>query len=161
MANLRKTAKVTENKTEKKDELEVKTTSNPKVVKTEKTEKEKETKTANEDPIAINGTTITKSQLEDLKKKYKKIFLTNYIGKVFVWHRINRSVFAEICNATKDIKDDDELIDAREKMFCERAIVYPSLEEVKADIDVDIIYDTLSQEIMYRSGFHRPSTKEI
>ena len=60
-----------------------------------------------------------------------------------------------------DFTDDDALIDAREKLFCERAIIYPDLEEVKADIDDDIIYDTLSQEIMYRSGFHRPSTKEL
>ena len=155
MANLRKATKKTEKQIEE-IKAEIPSKEEPAVKEeTKKVEKPKE------DPIAIRGTTITESQLEEFKKKYKKIFLTDYIGKTFVWHRINRSTFAEICDATKDIKDDDALIDAREKLFCERAIIYPDLEEVKADIDDDIIYDTLSQEIMYRSGFHRPSTKEL
>lgn len=113
-----------------------------------------------EDPIGIPGTAITESQLKALKKQYKRIFVTDYIGKRYVWHRIGRKAFADICDATEEIKDDAELIAEREKRFCEECVIYPDAESVAEDVDNDVVAYKLSQEILYRSGFMPPETKE-
>lgn len=114
-----------------------------------------------DDPIAVPGTTVTKSQLLELKKQYKKMFVTDYIGQTYLWHRIGRKAFSDICDATQDIEDEDKLIAEREKRFCKECIVYPDAETVAADVEDDVAASKLSREILYRSGFFPPKTKEV
>lgn len=114
-----------------------------------------------DDPIAIAGTDITESKLKELKGKYKKIFVTDYIGETYVWHRIGRKAFSSICDATESIEDEDQLINEREKRFCKECIIYPSTEKVADDVEDDVAASKLSREILYRSGFFPPETKEV
>lgn len=114
-----------------------------------------------EDPVGIPGTAITEFELKALKKQYKKIFVTDYIGKRYVWHRIGRKAFSDICDATEKIEDDTELIAEREKRFCKECVIYPDAETVAEDVENDVIAFKLSQEILYRSGFFPPATKEV
>lgn len=114
-----------------------------------------------DDPIAIPGTEVTESQLKEFKKQYKKMFVTDYIGQTYVWHRIGRKAFSDICDATENIEDEGELINEREKRFCKECIVYPDAETVEADVEDDVAASKLAREILYRSGFFPPETKEV
>ena len=110
---------------------------------------------------AIPETDITKEELDELKKEYKKLFRTFFIDDVYIWHRINRKTFNDICAETENIEDEDEMIAAREKRFCEECIIYPRKEKMEESIQDDIIASKLAQEILYKSGFFRPITDEI
>jgi len=112
-------------------------------------------------PITITETTITENQLKALKKQYKRIFVTDYIDGRYVWHRLNRRTFSDICDATEKIEDEDELIAERERRFCEACIVYPDADKVKADVEDDVMASKLAREILYRSGFFPPTTSEV
>lgn len=113
------------------------------------------------DPIAIPDTDITESQLKDLKKQYKRIFVTDYVDRRYVWHRLNRRTFSDICDATQEIEDEDKLINEREKRFCKACIMYPAADVVEADVEDDVMASKLSREILYRSGFFPPTTTEV
>ena len=113
------------------------------------------------DPIAIPDTEVTESQLKEYKKQYKRIFVTDYVDKRYVWHRLNRRTFSDICDATEKIEDEDELIAERERRFCEACIVYPDADKVKADVEDDVMASKLAREILYRSGFFPPTTSEV
>lgn len=123
--------------------------------------KEKKEKEKDDSPIAIAGTDITENELASLKKDFKKLFQTFYIDKVYVWHRLNRKTFNTVCDDTKDIEDEDELVAERERRFCRDCIVYPRAKELEGDLDDDVIPTKLAQEILYKSGFFRPVTQEL
>ena len=111
---------------------------------------------------AIMDTDITQKELDELKVKYKKIFRSYFIDKTYVWHRLNRKDFNQICADTESIKDEDELIAAREKEFCKACVIYPRQEEMLNIIEEDdIVASKISQEILYRSGFYAPVTNEV
>lgn len=112
-------------------------------------------------PIAIADTDITENKLKELKKKYKKIYVTDYVDSRYVWHRLNRKTFSDICDATEEIEDEDALIEERERRFCAACIVYPNAETVKGNLDDDVMASKVAREILYRSGFFPPTTKEV
>lgn len=112
-------------------------------------------------PIAIPGTDITEEKLAELKKEYKKVFASAYASKIYVWHRLNRKAFSEICDATAEIEDDDELLATREKEFCKACILYPPAEEVEKDMEDEVISSHMAREILFRSGFYQPQTTEL
>lgn len=114
-----------------------------------------------DDPIAIPDTDITESQLKELKKQYKRIFVTDYVDKRYVWHRLNRRTFSDICDATQEIEDEDKLINEREKRFCKACILFPAADVVEADVEDDVMASKLAREILYRSGFFPPTTTEV
>ena len=120
-----------------------------------------ETPALKKEPIAVPDTDITESQLKDLKKQYKRIFVTDYVDRRYVWHRLNRRTFSDICDATEEIEDEDKLINEREKQFCKACIVYPVADIVADDVEDDVMASKLSREILYRSGFFPPTTKEV
>jgi len=115
---------------------------------------------ADELPV-IPGTTVTAAELDKFKQEYKKVFLTDYMGKRYLWHRLNRKKFGEICDATEDIKDDDELLSAREKEFVKACVLYPGAEEVAEDVEDEMISSRISREILFKSGFYQPTTVEL
>ena len=127
----------------------------------EKLNEDVEVETKNESPIAIPGTDITEENLAELKKEYKKVFASAYAGKIYVWHRINRKSFSEICDATAEIEDDDELLVTREREFCKACIVHPAAEEVEKDMEDEVISSHMAREILFRSGFYQPQTTEL
>lgn len=119
------------------------------------------TKEDSEGSIAIPGTTVTMGELEEYKKQYKKVFLTDYMGSRYLWHRLNRKTFGEICDATEDIKEDEELLAAREKAFVKACVIYPEAEQVAIDVEDEMIASRISREILYKSGFYQPTTVEL
>lgn len=123
--------------------------------------KEKQPIEKDDSEIAIPATDITENKLAELKKKYKKLYQTFYIDKVYVWHRLDRKTFNTVCENTKNIEDEDTLVSERERRFCEDCIVYPHADELKNDLNDDVIPTKLAQEILYKSGFFRPVTQEI
>lgn len=113
------------------------------------------------DPIAIPDTNVTESQLKEYKKQFKRIFMTDYVDRRYVWHRLNRRTFSDICDATQEIEDEDKLINEREKRFCKACILYPSADIVELDVEDDVMASKLAREILYRSGFFPPTTTEV
>ena len=113
------------------------------------------------DPIAIPDTEVTESQLKEYKKQYKRIFVTDYVDKRYVWHRLNRKTFSNVCDETEKIEDEDELINEREKRFCKACILYPAADIVASDVEDDVMASKLAREILYRSGFFPPTTTEV
>lgn len=118
-------------------------------------------KPAEKEPEYIPGTTMTVEELKTYKAQYKKIYMTNYIDKTYLWHRLNRKTFGVICEQTKDIKDDKALILAREKKFVKACTIYPDEETVKKDVEDPMVADRVGKEILYKSGFYQPETKEL
>ena len=111
--------------------------------------------------FAIEGSDITQEELDELRKEHKKIYQTFFIDKLFVWHRMKRKVFTNICEETKDIEDEDEMVAEREKRFCEACVVYPRKEELKEDLEDEMVCTKIAQEILFKSGFYRPVTVEV
>lgn len=111
--------------------------------------------------FAVEGSDITKEELEELRKEHKKIYQTFFVDKLFVWHRMKRKTFTSVCEDTKDIKDEDEMVAEREKRFCEACVVYPRAKDLKEDIDDEMIRTKIAQEILFKSGFYRPVTVEV
>lgn len=125
---------------------------------TEATE-DKETDTS---PIAVIGTDITEKKLADLKKEYRKVFKTSFIDDIFIWHRLDRRTFSKIVADTKDIEDIEERLSKREQEFVRATVVYPKKEELEKFVQTeDVLVTTLSEEILYRSGFVPPRTEQI
>jgi len=123
-----------------------------------KAEQEKEKQEAL--PV-IPGTTITADELDKFKQEYKKVFLTDYMGNRYLWHRLNRKTFGEICDATEEIKDDEELLAAREREFVKACVLYPDAEQVAKDVEDEMISSRISREILFKSGFYQPTTVEL
>jgi hypothetical protein len=111
--------------------------------------------------IAVAGTPITKSELEKMKKKYGKVFLSFYNDKAYIWHRLLRKDFTRICEETEDIKDTEEILSKREAEFCKICIIYPAQKEVEADIEYEMTRVKMAQEILFKSGFYSPVTQEL
>ena len=109
----------------------------------------------------IPGTTVTATELDAFKQEHKKVFLTDYMGNRYLWHRLNRKTFGEICDATEDIKDDDELLAAREKEFVKACVLYPDAEQVAKDVEDEMIASRIAREILFKSGFYQPTTVEL
>lgn len=112
----------------------------------------------------VPGTDITQEKLEEYKKEYKKIYLTQYMGETYVWHRLNRKTFGKICDETEQIEDADELMTAREIEITKACTIYPDagrLEEILQEDDDNMVSQRIAREIMYRSGFYQPQTVEL
>ena len=116
---------------------------------------------SDDDLIAIIGTTVTTKQLNEYKKKYKKVFFTDFAGQYFVWHRLGRNDFTTTYNETEDIEDQSKQADEREKRFFKAAMLYPEGEELEALLDDEILVSRVCDEILYKSGFFRPQTMEL
>lgn len=104
---------------------------------------------------------LTDEQVKELKKQYKKLFLTDYMGQRYVWHRLNRKSFNAICDETEDIEDEDEMLVTREKEIVKACVVYPDMETLETDIEDDMISTRIGREILYHSGFYPPQTVEL
>lgn len=112
--------------------------------------------------VVVPGTDITIAQLEEYKKQFKKVFKTQFVDEVFVWHRLDRKTFSAIITETKGIEDGELRIETREKAFCEAAVLYPSAEVLKQIIaDEDVLVTGLSEEILFKSGFVPPKTEQL
>lgn len=112
-------------------------------------------------PIAVPGTDITEKKLADLKAEYEKLFVTDYMGKRYVWRRLLQTEFDKVAQDTDHIEDDDKLVASREKAFVQLCTLYPSKEEVEKDIEDSLIASRVAREILFRSGFFPPRTVEL
>ena len=142
------------------------------MARTKKTNIDVEVKTEVKDPIVektqkvierivIPGTNITDSMLNDYRTKYKKLYRSDYIDDVYIWHRLNRHDFTKICGETESIKDEEELITEREKRFCYASVLFPQKERLEELFEDSEISSKIAEEILYKSGFFRPQTREI
>ena len=120
-----------------------------------------EAKAEEQDSIPIPGIGLTQEQIDELKKKYKKIYRSSYIGDTYIWHRINRSDFSAVYEETNKIEDQDELIRARERRICNAVIVWPTGKQLEQQLDNDVITSKFAEEILFRSGFFGPKTEEL
>ena len=111
--------------------------------------------------IVIPGTSITNTMLNNFRSKYKKLYRSDYIDDIYIWHRLNRRDFTEICNDTEKIDDEEKLVIEREKRFCYAAVLYPNKERLEELFEDDTISSRIAEEILYKSGFFRPQTREI
>lgn len=149
---------------EKAEEAEEK----PKKKKTTKKNKdkaeEKVEEVAEEDttPIAIPFTDITEKKLTQLKEEHKKIFRTIFADSTFIWHRLNRQDFNKIAAEARDIEDREERFSTRERSIIRATVVFPHKEELEHFLqEEDILTTSLSEEILYHSGFIPPQTDQL
>lgn len=132
-------------------------------VENEERAKEETEETTEDKPKVKVDTSVglTDEQVKELKKQYKKLFLTDYMGQRYVWHRLNRKSFNAICDETEGIEDEDEMLVTREKEIVKACVVYPDMETLETDIEDDMISTRIGREILYHSGFYPPQTVEL
>lgn len=104
-------------------------------------------------PEYIPGTDVTQEELKDFKKDYKRIFQSTYTGRIFIWHRLNRRTFAQVCEMVKGIEDMKKLVSLREKEIVKRCVLYPRKEMMLELAENPMVVSRIGQEILQRSGF--------
>lgn len=104
---------------------------------------------------------LSEKQLAELKKKYKKLFMTDYMGKRYIWHRLNRKTFNTVCDETDEIEDEDTMLMVREQAFVKACVVYPDAKTLEEDIKDEMVSTRIGREILYHSGFYPPQTVEL
>ncbi len=113
-------------------------------------------------PIAIPFTDITEKKLKQLKEEHKKIFRTIFADSTFIWHRLNRQDFNKIAAEARDIEDREERFSTRERSIIRATVVFPHKEELEHFLqEEDILTTSLSEEILYHSGFIPPQTDQL
>ena len=113
-------------------------------------------------PIAVPFTDITEKKLKKLKEEHKKIFRTNFADSTFVWHRLNRQDFNKIAAEARDIEDREERFSTRERSIIRATVVFPHGEDLEHFLqEEDILTTSLSEEILYHSGFIPPQTDQL
>lgn len=113
-------------------------------------------------PIAIPFTDITEKKLTQLKEEHKKIFRTIFADSTFIWHRLNRQDFNKIAAEARDIEDREERFSTRERSIIRATVVFPHKEELEHFLqEEDILTTSLSEEILYHSGFIPPQTDQL
>lgn len=145
----------------------------PELEKTEEAADNASAVTANEEPpksksdeeeqnIKIDlSKGLSEKQLAELKKKYKKLFMTDYMGKRYIWHRLNRKTFNTVCDETDEIEDEDTMLMVREQAFVKACVVYPDAKTLEEDIKDEMVSTRIGREILYHSGFYPPQTVEL
>lgn len=100
-----------------------------------------------EELLFENGPTI--SQVEDWKKEFGNVYLTEFDGdEIYIWRAINRQEFKEIMNA--------EQIDAlyKEERVCEICVLWPKdYTALNMTVGKAGAPTLISEQIMEKSGF--------
>lgn len=118
----------------------------------------------NTNEFGINETTeLTYELIEEIKKKYKKIWKTTLIdGTEIIWRRLNRKEYKTIMKDYEYIQDRGERLMEREDAVCRAAVVYPCASVLEDIIDsMAGVSSVLSDDIYEKSGFRVDAPEEL
>lgn len=118
----------------------------------------------NTNEFGINETTeLTYELIEEIKKKYKKVWKTTLIdGTEIIWRRLNRKEYKTIMKDYEYIQDRGERLMEREDAVCRAAVVYPCASVLEDIIDsMAGVSSVLSDDIYEKSGFRVDAPEEL
>ena len=118
----------------------------------------------NTNEFGIDETTeLTYELIEEIKKKYKKVWKTTLIdGTEIIWRRLNRKEYKTIMKDYEYIHDRGERIMDREDAVCLAAVVYPCASVLEDIIDsMAGVSSVLSDDIYEKSGFRVDAPEEL
>lgn len=103
-----------------------------------------------------------KNQIETWKSQYGKVYKTTIDGEDYIWRKLKRKEYSNIMNTItlQEGMEEDELIMLRQDEIVKTVTLYPDniLQEIE---DSAGLGPTLSDEIIFKSGFGVPVTKEL
>lgn len=114
--------------------------------------------------FGIDETTeLTYELIEEIKKKYKKVWKTTLIdGTEIIWRRLNRKEYKTIMKDYEYIQDRGERLMEREDAVCRAAVVYPCASVLEDIIDsMAGVSSVLSDDIYEKSGFRVDAPEEL
>lgn len=118
----------------------------------------------NTNEFGIDETTeLTYELIEEIKKKYKKVWKTTLIdGTEIIWRRLNRKEYKTIMKDYEYIQDRGERLMEREDAVCRAAVVYPCASVLEDVIDsMAGVSSVLSDDIYEKSGFRVDAPEEL
>lgn len=118
----------------------------------------------NTNEFGIDETTeLTYELIEEIKKKYKKVWKTTLIdGTEIIWRRLNRKEYKTIMKDYEYIQDRGERLMEREDAVCRAAVVYPCASVLEDIIDsMAGVSAVLSDDIYEKSGFRVDAPEEL
>lgn len=118
----------------------------------------------NTNEFGIDETTeLTYELIEEIKKKYKKVWKTTLIdGTEIIWRRLNRKEYKTIMKDYEYIQDRGERLMEREDAVCRAAVVYPCASILEDVIDsMAGVSSVLSDDIYEKSGFRVDAPEEL
>ena len=118
----------------------------------------------NTNEFGINETTeLTYELIEEIKKKYKKVWKTTLIdGTEIIWRRLNRKEYKTIMKDYEYNQDRGERLMEREDAVCRAAVVYPCASVLEDIIDsMAGVSSVLSDDIYEKSGFRVDAPEEL
>ena len=118
----------------------------------------------NTNEFGIDETTeLTYELIEEIKKKYKKVWKTTLIdGTEIIWRRLNRKEYKTIMKDYEYIQDRGERLMEREDAVCRAAVVYPCASVLEDIIDsMAGVSSVLSDDIYEKSGFREDAPEEL
>ena len=118
----------------------------------------------NTNEFGIDETTeLTYELIEEIKKKYKKVWKTTLIdGTEIIWRRLNRKEYKTIMKDYEYIQDRGERLMEREDAVCRAAVVYPCTSVLEDIIDsMAGVTSVLSDDIYEKSGFRVDAPEEL
>lgn len=118
----------------------------------------------NTNEFGIDETTeLTYELIEEIKKKYKKVWKTTLIdGTEIIWRRLNRKEYKTIMKDYEYIQDRGERLMEREDAVCRAAVVYPCASVLEDIIgSMAGVSSVLSDDIYEKSGFRVDAPEEL
>lgn len=94
-------------------------------------------------------------KVNELKSKYKKIYLTSVSDEKIIWRTLKRSEYKEIMALGADDPDisDKDLIYLREEALTRKVVLYPeNVDDIIEDLAA--VAEVISSECMEKSGFN-------
>ena len=93
------------------------------------------------------------------KAEYGKVYKTTIDGEEFIWRKLKRKEYVDIVLSGSE-EDKTEDIYLRQELITKTVVLYPENASDLIDKSAGIAF-TLSEEILAKSGFGLPTTKEL
>lgn len=97
-------------------------------------------------------------KVNELKAKYKKVYLTSISDEKFIWRTLRRSEYKEVMALGADDTDmsDKDVLYLREEALAKKVLLYPeNVDEILEDLAA--VAEVISSECMEKSGFNTSS----
>jgi len=98
-----------------------------------------------------------KDKIPEWKKLHGKIFKSTIDGQDYVWMKIKRSVYVEIMNHKEESED---AFYKRQELIVRKCVLFPKNIDTLIETNGGLA-TTLSDEIIFKSGFDIQSTIEL
>lgn len=101
-----------------------------------------------------------KANIEAWKAEFGKVYKTTIEGEEYIWRKLKRKEYVDIMSGSTENEDIDKVIYERQEKIVKMTVLYPSTIEEDLEKSAGLAI-TLSDEIIAKSGFGEPETKEL